>query len=79
MKIKCAESHKEKTIDFLYDYDDESIKAARQANNDEQDACRSLRDAVKEEYDVWLRLHEIRARPVARGVQTGTIAPPRWI
>ena len=47
--------------DFLDDYDDESTKAARQANSDEQDACRSLRDAVKEEYDVWLRLHEIRA------------------
>ncbi|KAL5478061.1 hypothetical protein EMCRGX_G024938 [Ephydatia muelleri] len=43
------------------DYDDESTIAARQANSDEQDACRSLRDAVKEEYDVWLRLHEIRA------------------
>ena len=28
--------------DFLDDYDDESTKAARQANSDEQDACRSL-------------------------------------
>ena len=27
----------------------------------EQDACRSLHDAVKEEYEVWLHLHEIRA------------------
>ena len=35
--------------DFLDDYDDESTKAARQANSDEQDTCRSLRDAVKEE------------------------------
>ena len=47
--------------DFLDDYDDESTKAARQANSDEQDACRSLHGAVKEEYDLWLRLHEIRA------------------
>ena len=47
--------------DFLDDYDDESTKAARQANSDEQDAYRSLCDAVKEEYNLWLRLHEIRA------------------
>ena len=37
-----------RTVIFLDDYDDESTKAARQANSDEQDACRSLRDAVKE-------------------------------
>ena len=47
--------------DFLDDYDDESNKATRQGNSDEQDACRNLRDAVKEEYDVQLRLHENRA------------------
>ena len=58
--------------DFLDDYDDESIKAARQANSDEQDACRSLRDAVKEEYDLWLRLHEIRA------VDSTTHLDPIW-
>ena len=59
-RIPQSKDHLRTACDFLDDYDDESTKAARQANSDEQDACRSLRDAVKEEYDLWLRLHEIR-------------------
>ena len=42
---------------FLDDYDDELLKLLGR----QTDACRSLCDAVKEEYDVWLWLHEIRA------------------
>ena len=60
-QIPQSEDHLRTACDFLDDYDDESTKAARQANSDEQDANRSLCDAVKEEYDLWLRLHEIRA------------------
>ena len=59
MDQMCQIPHSEDDLRTVDDYDDESTKAARQANSDEQGACRSLRDAVKEEYDVWLRLHEI--------------------
>ena len=60
-QIPQSEDDLRTACDFLDDYDDESTKAARQANSDEHDAYKSLRDAVKEDYDLWLRLHEIRA------------------
>ena len=61
MDQMCQIPQSEDDLRTVDDYDDKSTKAARQANSDKQDACRSLHDAVKEEYDIWLRLHEIRA------------------
>ena len=45
--------------DFLDDYDDESTKSA--VSDEQQCVCSSLRNTVKEEYDAWLQLSEIRS------------------
>eukprot|EP00731_Ephydatia_muelleri_P026559 Em0018g659a len=56
---KLTKRRRFEDCDFLDDYDDESTKSA--VSDEQQCVCSSLRNRVKEEYDAWLRLSEIRS------------------